>query len=126
MTGLMRGEQPLATLSKKMNKPIAQVIQRAERREPLPLSYAQQRLWFLDQLESQSPVFNVPSAVRLCGELNVPALARSLNEIIRRHEALRTRFPSIDGTPAQEIVETIEATIHYIDLSMKSGNDRRP
>src|ERR1051325_6237197 len=62
-----------------------------------PLSYGQQRLWFLDQLEPGNPVYNVPTSVRLSGALQVSALQQSLNEIIRRHEALRTRFVTLIG-----------------------------
>src|SRR5262249_10017871 len=78
---------------------------RADRRGPLPLSYAQQRLWFLDQLEPGGIAYNVPVAVRLRGALKVKALERALSEIVRRHEALRTRFPAVDGEPAQVIDE---------------------
>ena len=68
-----------------------------------PISYAQQRLWFLDQLEPGNPVYNLPAGVRLKGALQLSALERSLNEIIRRHEALRTRFLTLDGEPVQVI-----------------------
>jgi amino acid adenylation domain-containing protein len=64
-----------------------------------PLSFAQERLWFLDQMEPGSPLFNIPAAIRLVGKLNVPALERSLEEIIRRHETLRTTFVSDEGHP---------------------------
>jgi NRPS condensation-like uncharacterized protein len=67
------------------------------------LSFAQQRLWFLDQLEPDSAFYNVPLAIRLRGALNVTALERSVNEIVRRHEVLRTRFPLRDGQPVQVI-----------------------
>ncbi|HET6977284.1 MAG TPA: amino acid adenylation domain-containing protein [Pyrinomonadaceae bacterium] len=73
------------------------------RQSPLPLSFAQQRLWFLDQFEPSSHTYNMPGAVRIGGLLNVIALERSLNEIVRRHESLRTRFPLVDGEPVQAI-----------------------
>src|SRR5262249_31984256 len=62
------------------------------RRGPLPVSFVQERLWFLDQLVPESDAYNVPAALRLTGALNIPALERALNEIVRRHEALRTTF----------------------------------
>ncbi|MHC5760523.1 amino acid adenylation domain-containing protein [Nostoc sp.] len=71
--------------------------------EELPLSYAQQRLWFLDQLEPNSAFYNIPIALRLVGNLNQAALEQSLQEIIHRHEALRTNFITVDGKPSQII-----------------------
>src|SRR6185312_16194507 len=65
-------------------------INRVSREGRIPLSYAQQRLWFIDQLEPGSATYNMPFGVRLRGELNVEALRRSVNEIVRRHEVLRT------------------------------------
>ena len=71
--------------------------------EELPLSYAQQRLWFLDQLEPNSPFYNIPLALRLEGTLKIDVLEKSLQEIIQRHEALRTNFLTLDGNPVQII-----------------------
>src|SRR5207249_10365057 len=62
------------------------------RNQPLPLSFAQQRLWFLDQLEPGSSTYNIPLALRLIGPLDVSALAQSLNTIVQRQESLRTSF----------------------------------
>jgi amino acid adenylation domain-containing protein len=73
------------------------------RTEPPLLSFAQERLWFLDQLEPGSAFYNLPFALRLRGELDVDALERSLGEIVRRHEALRTSFREHDGTPRQVV-----------------------
>jgi amino acid adenylation domain-containing protein len=67
-------------------------LTRSERGGPLPLSFAQQRLWFLHQMEPESPFYNLPFAVRMHGALDVPALRRALAEIVRRHEVLRTTF----------------------------------
>jgi acyl carrier protein len=72
------------------------------RDRPLPLSFAQQRLWFLDQLMPASPLFNVPVAARIRGPLSVPAAKKSLREIVRRHETLRTTFATA-GEPVQVI-----------------------
>ncbi len=83
---------------------------------PLPLSFAQQRLWFLDQLESGSVFYNVPAAVRLRGPLNVQALQRALDEIVRRHEILRTSFPAVNDQPVQSIASALELPFDVIDL----------
>ncbi len=69
----------------------------------LPLSVAQQRLWFLDQLEPGTAAYTIRAAVRLLGPLDIGALERGVHEIVRRHESLRTSFPAIDGQPAQII-----------------------
>ncbi|HVJ91897.1 MAG TPA: amino acid adenylation domain-containing protein [Labilithrix sp.] len=81
-------------------------IVRASRKAELPLSFAQQRMWFLDRFEQGSTSYNIPAAVRLSGPLDVQALAASLQEIVRRHEALRTTFPSSDGRVYQAINDT--------------------
>jgi amino acid adenylation domain-containing protein/non-ribosomal peptide synthase protein (TIGR01720 family) len=83
----------------------------------LPLSFAQQRLWFLDQFEPGSSFYNMPFAVRLSGELNVVALEQTLTEVVRRHEALRTTFRSEGGEPAQVVVEPYEILLPAEDLS---------
>ncbi len=81
-----------------------------------PLSFPQQRLWFLDQLDPANTAYNIPAAVRLKGPLNLPALERSFNEIVRRHEVLRTVFPSFDGRPLQVIEPKYELPVEVIDL----------
>ncbi|HEV2735654.1 MAG TPA: amino acid adenylation domain-containing protein, partial [Longimicrobiaceae bacterium] len=73
------------------------------RTAPLPLSFAQERLWFLDRLQPDSAFYNVYSAMRLGGALAVRALERTLGEVVRRHEALRTVFGETDGSPVQVI-----------------------
>ena len=78
-------------------------IKRASREQPLALSFAQQRLWFLDQMEPGGTVYNISTALRLVGELDVAALERALSEIMRRHEVLRTTFAVVDGMPVQVI-----------------------
>ncbi|HEX2077990.1 MAG TPA: amino acid adenylation domain-containing protein [Longimicrobium sp.] len=74
-----------------------------ERDRPLPLSFAQQRLWFLDQFEPGTALYNVPSALRLSGALDVAALERAVGEVVRRHEALRTTFAANGDEPVQVI-----------------------
>nr|MDZ8007541.1 amino acid adenylation domain-containing protein [Nostoc sp. DedSLP05]MDZ8097380.1 amino acid adenylation domain-containing protein [Nostoc sp. DedSLP01] len=83
--------------------------------EELPLSYAQQRLWFLDQFEPNSAVYNIPVALRLVGNLNRAALEQSLIEIIHRHEALRTNFITVDGKPIQVIHTQTNWTVSVLE-----------
>ena len=76
-------------------------IQRADRNQPLPLSLAQQRLWFLDQLDkAASAAYHMPAALRLLGRLDVAALQATLDRLVARHEVLRTSFDTIDGVPS--------------------------
>ena len=91
-------------------------LQPVARNENLPLSSAQQRLWFLDQLEPDSSAYNLPRAYRLTGQLNLVALEKSLGEIIQRHEALRTTFSSVNGQPIQVITEDINFSLPLVDL----------
>jgi non-ribosomal peptide synthetase component F len=90
----------------------------------LPLSYAQQRLWFLYQLEPDSPAYNITTPVRLTGWLNIAALEQSLNEIVRRHEALRTTFVLVEGQPFQRIAPALNLTLPLIDLRQLSLEER--
>ena len=99
-------------------------IPRLAQRENVPLSCAQRRLWFLDQLEPHSSAYNVCQAVQFSGALDVTALERSLNEIIRRHEILRTNFVACEGNPTQVIAENRTLKPAAIDLSQRP-NDRR-
>lgn len=92
-------------------------LQRAPRTDTLPLSFAQQRLWFLDQLESGSAFYNVPAAVRLTGTLNVDALPRALDHLANRHEVLRTSFSSRNGQPFQIIAPALRLPFDVIDLT---------
>ncbi|HBL28790.1 MAG TPA: non-ribosomal peptide synthetase, partial [Acidobacteria bacterium] len=78
--------------------------------------FAQQRLWFLDRLEPGSPFYNITRALRLHGHLDVRSLGRALGEIVRRHEALRTTFPSSGGFPAQVIAAAGDASLSLVDL----------
>jgi non-ribosomal peptide synthase protein (TIGR01720 family) len=85
-------------------------------RTRLPLSFAQQRLWILHQLEPQSVAYNIPIAARLIGPLDVDALQRTFDEIIRRHEVLRTTFDAESGEPAQVIAEAASRPMTIINL----------
>lgn len=94
------------------------------REDKLPLSLAQQRLWFLDQLEPNSPFYNIPAAVRLQGQLNLAVLEQSFREIIRRHEALRSNFIALDGQPHQVIHSDLDWQISVVDLQNLPVNQR--
>src|SRR5688572_24138193 len=94
-----------------------QAIRRRPRPGPPPLSFAQQRLWFLSQLEPDLAAYNVPAAVRLIGKLDIAILNWSLNEIVRRHESLRTTFDSVAGQPVQVIASALALSIPVVDLT---------
>ncbi|MFL6194096.1 MAG: non-ribosomal peptide synthase/polyketide synthase [Thermoanaerobaculia bacterium] len=93
--------------------------------EPLPLSFAQQRLWFLWRLAPGSAVYNMPAAIRLAGPLDAPALERCFGEIVRRHEALRTRFPAVEDRPAQVVDPPRPLLLPCVDLGKLPGEARR-
>ena len=99
-------------------------IKPAPRTGPLPLSYAQQRLWFLDQFEPGSPFYNVPAAVRLTGVLRIEALEQSLNEIVRRHEVLRTLFPTMSGVVGPVVLAELHIPLTVIDLRTLPESER--
>ncbi len=90
----------------------------------LPLSFAQQRLWFLDQWEPGSPYYNIPTAVRLKGRMNVNVMQKTFNEIIRRHEVLRTRYTVVDGRPVLVVDDNVDAQVRLINLQDQAEDER--
>ena len=101
----LRGKRPTENLAERRNG------------EQIPLSFMQQRLWFLNQLEPDNTIYNVPAAVRLQGNLNVEALERTLSEIIRRHQSLRTTFTDVNGSPVQVIKPAEPVKLLHSDLT---------
>ncbi|MGB7923894.1 MAG: condensation domain-containing protein, partial [Pyrinomonadaceae bacterium] len=93
-----------------------QVIGRREATDFCPLSFAQERLWLIEQLEPGNHAYNIPDTVRLTGPLDVEAFHRALNEIVKRHEVLRTTFTIIDEQPAQVIAPSLTLPLDVIDL----------
>jgi amino acid adenylation domain-containing protein/non-ribosomal peptide synthase protein (TIGR01720 family) len=103
-------------------------LTRRSRAAALPLSFAQQRLWFLEQMEPGGAAYNIPAGFRIGGPLNLGALERSLNEVVRRHEVLRTRFEMAEGAPVQIIATHVTLPLPLVDLSglrgLSGGGDR--
>ncbi len=97
-------------------------------RDPLasrnPLSHQQQRLWFLDRFEPESAAYNIAAAVRISGSLDQTALVESLNQVVRRHQILRTRFLEEKGVPVQEVPPHEPIALRVIDLSAMNGSIR--
>ena len=99
-------------------------IERVARDQELPLSFAQQRMWFFEHLSGESASFHIPMGVRLKGALNKTALEQTFGEIIRRHENLRTMFPAVVDKPAQVIKSPSRFQLSLIDLSSLSSEPR--
>ncbi|NEO42370.1 MAG: amino acid adenylation domain-containing protein [Moorea sp. SIOASIH] len=99
-------------------------IQPRIEREQLPLSWAQERLWFLNQLEGSSATYNMPGVVHITGNLKLNALQQALSEIVRRHEVLRTCFPTVNSTPRQVIDPEANLKIKVVDLQQLEVTDR--
>ncbi|MGB8989307.1 MAG: condensation domain-containing protein, partial [Candidatus Sulfotelmatobacter sp.] len=96
--------------------PAAGQIPRRQPGEIVPLSYAQEQLWLHAQLAPEIPLYNEPVTIHYSGPLNVSALERAFNEILRRHEAWRTCFTVVDGQPVQEVKENLSVSLPVIDL----------
>jgi amino acid adenylation domain-containing protein/non-ribosomal peptide synthase protein (TIGR01720 family) len=121
IAGLARQiEQALKAEQGLHEPPIATVV----RDGVLPLSFAQQRLWFLDQLEPGSPTYNMPAAVRLSGALDTAALESSLNAIVGRHEVLRTTFTTVEGQPSQLIAPILAIRLSIVNLEGMPAAER--
>src|SRR5688572_17555159 len=102
---------------------VKRIEPRGKARE-IPLSFAQQRLWFLDQLDPNRAAYNISAAYQLSGPLNVAALQQTINEIIRRHEVFRTTFRSQDGQPFQVVAPEQMVELRITDLSQMPKQEK--
>ena len=109
--------QLLLEKKQKQNAAANLVITKRPHNGAVPLSFAQQRLWFLDQWQPGTSLYNLPGGLRLLGQLDQTALEKSLNEILCRHEALRTTFPTINGQPVQRVTGVTPFVLPLIDLA---------
>ncbi|HEU4595768.1 MAG TPA: amino acid adenylation domain-containing protein [Pyrinomonadaceae bacterium] len=100
------------------------IFRREDSSTPAPLSFAQQRMWFLDQMEPGSAAYNLPAALRLTGRLDVAALERAFGELVRRHEILRTTFAEAEGRPVQVVGPFEPQPLPVKDLSGLSEDER--
>jgi amino acid adenylation domain-containing protein len=99
-------------------------LTRVGRERELELSYAQQRLWLIEQLEPGAAAYHIPTALSFKGQLDTKSLVAALREIVRRHESLRTRFVAVDGRPAQVIEREVELDVPAFDLTGLEGSER--
>src|SRR5262245_7831151 len=107
-----------------VGRPQDNTIPRRATQDAPPLSFAQQRLWFLDQFEPNSTAYNIPVVVRLQGSLDTVALHHAVNALVARHEILRTTFSADDGDPRQVIAEQLILPLPVIDLQTWSERQR--
>jgi amino acid adenylation domain-containing protein len=96
----------------------------SDKKEIFPLSFEQERMWFLEQLEPGNPAYNIRGAIQIKGRLNADILDQSINEIIRRHEILRTTFKIVDGQPRQIIGSPFRVEVPVVDLQKLSATER--
>ena len=113
------------TVARESKSPEAALLQSVPRQEELPLSFAQQRLWFFEQLEPGNPAYNRPVALRLTGQLQAQVLERCLSEIVHRHEVLRANFRTDGGQPTQVISPHLKLDLTIIDLSHLQDSERK-
>src|SRR5688500_14268705 len=109
----------LEATAPKQAAPTLSQIEPADRSGPLPLSFAQWRLWFLDQLGIPGAVYHIPTRLRLRGELDRDALLRALNRVVARHEALRTTFAEVEADQVQRIAPAEESPFELVEHDLR-------
>ncbi|HWI58710.1 MAG TPA: condensation domain-containing protein, partial [Bacillota bacterium] len=123
-TAAERSLKPAATQAEERRASLLRQLLPAGQSPPTPLSFAQERLWFLDQLEPNSPLYNMLSVARLTGTLHRAAFEQSVAAILARHESLRTRFLCLDGEPFQVIDAAANFTVPCVDLADRNEPER--
>jgi amino acid adenylation domain-containing protein len=121
-------ERPyIKALSEEIEKQERQVssIKPVKREGEIPLSFAQERLWFLQELDAESTAYFVPRVIRIKGQLNIRLVEQTFTEIIRRHEILRTVFPTVNGRPVQRIQPPYPFKIPVMDWSQEEGENQK-
>src|SRR6185436_6953457 len=116
----------LARAARLQRSPALAPIERVDRGARLPLSFAQQRLWFLERMGDLGSTYHIPTRLRLGSELDRAALRRALDAIVARHEALRTAFPASDGVPAQRIAPVEESRFHLVEHDLGGDPEAQP
>jgi myxalamid-type nonribosomal peptide synthetase MxaA len=111
----------LAGLLKNGTKAGKKAVPKRPRENARPLSFAQERMWFLAQLDPDNPNYNVAGAVRISGCLNIPLLERCVDEVVRRHEVLRTAFRTVNGRAEQYLLDDMKVPLSFRDLSRFSS-----
>ncbi|HYD78355.1 MAG TPA: amino acid adenylation domain-containing protein [Paucimonas sp.] len=124
LEGLKRHKQEIIAILQGTPPDADAIPRRPASLDHVPLSFSQRQLWFLDQLAPGNPFYNNPVAIGVQGKLDVAMLERSLNDVIRRHEALRTTFSSVEGEPMQHIHADAAARIEVVDLSALPEQER--
>ena len=112
-------------LARRLKKTPAGIPRRVETGSHPPVSFAQERLWFVQQIDPETAAYNIPAALQLSGPLGVIALQHSLQEVIRRHEILRTSFKLVDSTVVQVIASALSFELETIDLSAEADREAR-
>jgi amino acid adenylation domain-containing protein len=105
-------------------KPSAAAITPSAGEGPAPLSFAQEHLWFMEQMEPGHARYHLPGADRMVGPVDAAAMERALNDLVRRHESLRTVFPMVNGKPAQVVLPEMRVSIPVVDVPSAPGEDR--